>query len=164
MINTYRLREFKNNVSLVLRGKGGNSVRYEFKYGNVAIGKYPSLTLTNKYQIDLLEKSELFASGRVVRDKSIKTDEDIKEEERLKAVKEEENTPEPENKSAEENVFEGEEKPEMPSGFTAVKNVRTQDELIAYINDTFGKDFRSAKNALNFATKNKLHFPSLNMV
>lgn len=157
MINTYRLREFKNNVSLVLKGKGGNSVRYEFKYGNVAIGKYPTLTLTNKYQIGLLEESELFTSGRVVRDKSIKTEEDFEPtQEEKKDKKEPEPTPEPQNKKAEPEVND--------KGFTLVKSVTTQDELIAYVNDTFGKGFLTAKKALDFATKNMLHFPNLNMV
>ena len=79
MIKIYRLKQIRNNVSHVLEGAGGNTVRYNFTGGNVIAGTCPEISLKGKYFQDLLEASELFKDGTVVLVREIKTSDDVEE-------------------------------------------------------------------------------------
>ena len=79
MIKIYRLKQIRNNVSHVLEGAGGNTVRYNFTGGNVIAGTCPEISLKGKYFQDLLEASELFKDGTVVLVREIKTSDDMKD-------------------------------------------------------------------------------------
>jgi len=65
MIKTYKLTQPLRNSSIVLRGKTGNSLRYNFSNGDPLTGKPATLMLRSQYAQDLLETSELFAKGYV---------------------------------------------------------------------------------------------------
>lgn len=73
MIKIYKLRQLRNNVSHVLVGKNGNTMRYNFTNGNVAMGIFPSISLRNEYAQNLLEESELFKNEEVVLDRTVKS-------------------------------------------------------------------------------------------
>ena len=72
MIKTYVLTTPARNSSIVLRGKTNNSLRYNFTGGDPLTGKSASIMLRSQYAQDLLESSELFASGYV---RLVRTDE-----------------------------------------------------------------------------------------
>lgn len=65
MIKTYILNAKQNNASLILTGKSGNSVRYNFTGGNIMLNTPPSFASENPYYQNLLEESELFKTGKV---------------------------------------------------------------------------------------------------
>ena len=65
MIKTYKLTTPARNSSLVLRGKTGNSLRYNFEGGDPVIGKAATIMLRSQYAQDLLESSELYINGYV---------------------------------------------------------------------------------------------------
>lgn len=138
MIKIYKLRQLRNNVSLVLVGKNGNTMRYNFVNGNVSIGVCPSISLRNKYAQDLLEESELFKRQDVVLERTIKTAEDDVAPE----VKDEKKVDVYTNESA---------------------SVTTPDELLAYVNDTYSKRFSDPAKALAFAAKEGDVFPNLKL-
>lgn len=141
MIKIYKLRQLRNNVSHVLVGKNGNTMRYNFTNGNVSTGIYPSISLRNKYAQDLLEESELFKRQDVVLDRMIKTaDDDV------------EPTPKTEKPKEESSIL----------GVTA-SSVTTPDELLAYVNDTYSKRFSDPAKALAFAAKEGDTFPNLKL-
>lgn len=135
MIKTYRYNAMANNVSHVLTGKGGNTVRFNFTHGNVLIKKQPELTLQGKYYQDLLEDSDLFKGGRIRLVKTIKEDSDVEE----KVVKKTTTTTETK----------------------AVADVTSEDELLAYVNETYGKEYVSVSAALKYATAQGVSFPNL---
>lgn len=72
MIKTYVLTTPARNSSIVLRGKTNNSLRYNFTGGDPLTGKSASIMLRSQYAQELLESSELFASGYV---RLVRTDE-----------------------------------------------------------------------------------------
>lgn len=127
-------------MSLVLVGKNGNTMRYNFANGNVAIGVYPSISLRNKYAQDLLEESELFKRQDVVLERMVKTAED-------------------------EVVLKKEEKEENKVVLNSREStsVTTPDELLAYVNDTYSKRFSDPAKALSFAAKEGDVFPNLKL-
>lgn len=133
-IKTYRYNALMNNVSHVLTGKGGNTVRFDFTHGNVLIKKQPELTLQNKYCQDLLEQSQLFKGGRV---------------RLVQTIKDENNQDEKKAETKTEKVI------------SSVDDVTSEDELIAYINKTYEKKFITVASALKFATSQDLSFPNL---
>lgn len=141
MIKIYKLRQLRNNVSHVLVGKNGNTMRYNFINGNVSVGTYPSISLRNKYAQDLLEESELFKRQEVVLERTIKTAED-------------DVVPTPK-----------EEAPKKEGAWldTLATSVTTPDELLAYINDTYSKRFSDPAKALAFAAKEGEVFPNLKL-
>lgn len=65
MIKTYKLTTPARNSSIVLRGKTGNSLRYNFSGGDPVIGKAATLMLRSQYAQDLLEDSDIFKQGYV---------------------------------------------------------------------------------------------------
>lgn len=65
MIKTYKLTNPVRNSSFVLRGKTGNSLRYNFSGGDPLIGKAATLMLHSKYAQDLLESDDIFQQGYV---------------------------------------------------------------------------------------------------
>ena len=136
MINTYVYIEPKNNVSHVLTGVGGNTVRFNFEHGNVITHKLPQLTLRSEYCQDLLENSELFKSGIVRKINSIAEPSDVIKDTQPYIKKE---------ANAEE-----------------VRGIRTSDEVIAYINQRFEKDCRTLATAMKHAAKANLVFPDYN--
>ena len=132
MIKIYRLRQVRNNVSHVLVGAGGNTMRYNFTGGNVVTGTCPEISLKSQYAQELLEQSELFRSGMVVKIREIKTAADAAP---TKAAA----TPTP----------------------NSVDTVTTPDELLAYVNANYTKRFTDPAKALAFAAKEGLVFANL---
>ena len=65
MIKTYRLTTPVRNSSIVLRGKTGNSLRYNFAGGDPVIGKDATIMLQSQYAQQLLEDSDIFRKGYV---------------------------------------------------------------------------------------------------
>lgn len=139
MIKTYVYNEPKNNVSHVLTGAGGNTVRFNFEHGNVITHKLPELTLRGKYYQELLENSEMFLSGVVRISHTVADDSDAVEE-----------TP------AAEPAAKKQSQPEK------VMNVRTTDEVIAYVNERFDKDCKTLSAAMKYAAKAGIIFPDYN--
>lgn len=138
MIKIYRLKQVRNNVSHVLEGAGGNTVRYNFTGGNVIAGTCPELSLKGKYYQDLLEESELFKDGTVVLVRTIKTSDDVEEAAQEK-------NPEPKN-------------------VETADSVTTPDELLVYVNTNYDKKFTDPSKALAFAAKEgKEVFVNLNL-
>lgn len=72
MIKTYKLTIPARNTSFVLRGKTGNSMRYNFAGGDPVTGKAATIMLRSQYSQDLLEGSDEFNKGFVV---LVRTDE-----------------------------------------------------------------------------------------
>ncbi len=140
MIKTYVYTQPMNNVSNILTGKGGNTVRFNFTNGNILTKKLPELTLRGKYYQTLLESSELFTSGRV---RLLRQTEDPIEQE-------------------EESVKETEQTTTNVSKTEEVLEVRSSDELIAYVNQRWDKKFILPHKALDFATKENVTFPNYN--
>lgn len=66
MIKTYKLTTPLRNSSFVLRGKTGNSLRYNFAGGDPLTGKAATLMLHSQYSQDLLENSEVYRMGYVM--------------------------------------------------------------------------------------------------
>ena len=72
MIKTYKLTIPARNTSFILRGKTGNSMRYNFAGGDPVTGKAATIMLRSQYSQDLLESSDEFKKGIVV---LVRTDE-----------------------------------------------------------------------------------------
>lgn len=124
-----------NSVSHVLVGQGGNTVRFNFTNGNVITKKRPELTLRGKYYQDLLEGSELFTSGKVKLIRQVEDPNEKKVEEAAPVV-----------------ATSGE--------VEEVAEVRSADELIAYVNQRWEKKFILPHKALAFATTMNVKFPN----
>lgn len=137
MIKTYRYNKLQNNAYHVLVGKSGNTVRYNFANGNVLHRRYPELTLRNKYAQDLLEESDIFKNGLVSLTQSIK---EASDEEEVKV----------EQKTAKVSD-------------NAVGIVTTPDELLAYVNENYGKQYTQPAKALAFAAGKGVTFPNLEL-
>lgn len=135
MIKTYVYTQPMNSVSHVLTGQGGNTVRFNFTNGNVITKKRAELTLKGKYYQDLLEESELFTSGKVKLVRSIEDPDEKKEEAAAPTT-------------------------ETTSKVEQVAEVRTADELIAYVNQRWGKEYIRPNKALAFATGENVAFPN----
>ncbi len=141
MIKTYRYNRLQNNAYHVLVGKSGNTVRYNFANGNVLHRRYPELTLRNKYAQDLLEESDIFKNGLVSLTQTVK---EASDEEEVKTAGE---------KSAKEK---------KPTG-DIVGTVTTPDELLAYVNENYGKQYTQPAKALAFAAGRGITFPNLEL-
>lgn len=150
MIKTYKARVNQNSISYLLSGKQGNQVRYPFANGNVIINKYPSLTLRNRYCQELLESSLLFANNTIVLDHEEEEypGEKAKLEEEKKAALEPNN--EPVKKVA------------QPPMNEEVRDIRTADEVINYVNNRFDKECKTLATAMKHASKAGLIFPDFN--
>lgn len=138
MIKTYTYNELRNNVSITLTGDGGNTMRYNFTHGNTYMRKYPELTLCNKYAQDLLDNHELVKSGKVTCIRSTAEASDVIDEDPKKKAT---------SKSGEVET---------------VVEVRSADELIAYVNQRWDKKFILPHKALDFAAKEGVKFPNYN--
>lgn len=136
MIKTYRYNDTRNTVSHILPGKNGVTVRFNFERGNVVTKRKPELILKNKYYQDLLENSDLFKQHVVELVSSIA---------------------EPSDVIADAN---SEQKKQEPT--EEVKGIRSADEVIAYVNERFGKDYRTLAKAMNQASKAGIIFPDYN--
>lgn len=152
MIKTYKARVNQNSISYLLSGKQGNQVRYPFANGNVIINKYPSLTLRNRYCQELLESSLLFANNTIVLDHEEEEypGEKAKLEEEKKAALE----PNVANESAK--------KATQPPMNEEVRDIRTADEVINYVNNRFDKECKTLATAMKHASKAGLIFPDFN--
>lgn len=150
MIKTYKARVNNNNISYLLLGKHGNQMRYNFTNGNVVTNKYPSITLRNRYAQDLLESSLLFASNTIVLDHEEEEypGEKAKLEEEKKAALEPNNEP-----------FKKTTQPPMNE---EVRDIRTADEVINYVNNRFDKECKTLATAMKHASKAGLIFPDFN--
>ena len=136
MINTYVYSQPMNNISPVITGQGGNTVRFNFTNGNVITKKLPELTLRGKYYQDLLESSSLFKNGLVRKVLSVEESSDKKE------------------------INNKEEGKNNVNGTEEILSVTTTDEVIAYVNEHFGKDCRTLATAMKHASANNLIFPN----
>ena len=134
MIKIYKLRQLRNNVSHVLIGKNGNTMRYNFTNGNISVGTYPSISLRNEYAQNLLEESELFKRQDVVLERVIKTKEEEEAGERITT------------RDMHEEL-----------------GITTPDELLAYVNTAYNKRFSDPVKALSFAAKEGDVFPNLKL-
>lgn len=137
MIKIYRLKQVRNSVSHVLVGAGGNTMRYNFTGGNVVSGTCPEISLKSKYAQDLLEASELYKSGMVVKVRETKTPEDETEAVAEAAV--------------------------AAAAKTDESSVTTPDELLAYVNTNYQKKFTDPSKALAFAAKEGIVFTNLSI-
>lgn len=142
MIKTYRYNELCNNVSLTLSGASGNSMRYNFTHGNTYMRKCPELTLRNKYAQDLLDSHELVRSGKVTCVRTTLEESDI--------VQEEQPANEPVKKAT------------QPPMNEEVRDIRTADEVINYVNNRFDKECKTLATAMKHASKAGLIFPDFN--
>ena len=142
MIKTYRYNELCNNVSLTISGAGGNSMRYNFTHGNTYMRKCPELTLRNKYAQDLLDSHELVKSGKVTCIRTTLEESDI--------VQEEQPANEPAKKAT------------QPPMNEEVRDIRTADEVINYVNNRFDKECKTLATAMKHASKAGLIFPDFN--
>lgn len=142
MIKTYRYNELCNNVSLTLSGASGNSMRYNFTHGNTYMRKCPELTLRNKYAQDLLDSHELVKSGKVTCIRTTLEESDIVQEEQ------------PANESAKMVA--------QPPTNEEVRDIRTADEVINYVNNRFDKECKTLATAMKHASKAGLIFPDFN--
>ena len=142
MIKTYRYNELCNNVSLTLSGASGNSMRYNFTHGNTYMRKCPELTLRNKYAQDLLDSHELVKSGKVTCIRTTLEESDI--------VQEEQPANEPVKKTT------------QPPMNEEVRDIRTADEVISYVNNRFDKECKTLATAMKHASKAGLIFPDFN--
>lgn len=142
MIKTYRYNELCNNVSLTLSGASGNSMRYNFTHGNTYMRKCPELTLRNKYAQDLLDSHELVRSGKVTCIRTTLEESDI--------VQEEQPVNEPVKKTT------------QPPMNEEVRDIRTADEVINYVNNRFDKECKTLATAMKHASKAGLIFPDFN--
>lgn len=142
MIKTYRYNELCNNVSLTLSGASGNSMRYNFTHGNTYMRKCPELTLRNKYAQDLLDSHELVKSGKVTCIRTTLEESDI--------VQEEQPANEPVKKAT------------QPPMNEEVRDIRTADEVINYVNNRFDKECKTLATAMKHASKAGLIFPDFN--
>lgn len=156
MIKTYRARVNQNSISYLLSGKQGNQVRYPFANGNVIINKYPSLTLRNRYCQELLESSLLFANNTIVLDHEEEEypGEKAKLEEEKKAALEPNIEPGVANGPAK--------KVAQPPMNEEVRDIRTADEVINYVNNRFDKECKTLATAMKHASKAGLIFPDFN--
>lgn len=156
MIKTYKARVNQNSISYLLSGKQGNQVRYPFANGNVIINKYPSLTLRNRYCQELLESSLLFANNTIVLDHEEEEypGEKAKLEEEKKAALD----PNVEPGVANEPVKKANEPPMKEE----VRDIRTADEVINYVNNRFDKECKTLNTAMKHASKAGLVFPDFN--
>ncbi len=142
MIKTYRYNELCNNVSLTLSGASGNTMRYNFTHGNTYMRKCPELTLRNKYAQDLLDSHELVRSGKVTCVRTTLEESDI--------VQEEQPANEPVKKVT------------QPPMNEEVRDIRTADEVINYVNNRFDKECKTLATAMKHASKAGLIFPDFN--
>lgn len=156
MIKTYKARVNQNSISYLLSGKQGNQVRYPFANGNVIINKYPSLTLRNRYCQELLESSLLFANNTIVLDHEEEEyhGEKAKLEEEKKAALDPNVEPGGANESAK--------KVAQPPMNEEVRDIRTVDEVINYVNNRFDKECKTLATAMKHASKAGLIFPDFN--
>lgn len=142
MIKTYRYNELCNNVSLTLSGASGNSMRYNFTHGNTYMRKCPELTLRSKYAQDLLDSHELVKSGKVTCIRTTLEESDIVQEE----------------SPIDEHV----KKTTQPPMNEEVRDIRTADEVINYVNNRFDKECKTLATAMKHASKAGLIFPDFN--
>lgn len=156
MIRTYKARVNQNSISYLLSGKQGNQVRYPFANGNVIINKYPSLTLRNRYCQELLESSLLFANNTIVLDHE--EEEHPGEKAKLEEEKKEALEPNVEPGVANEPV----KKTTQPPMNEEVRDIRTADEVINYVNNRFDKECKTLATAMKHASKAGLIFPDFN--
>lgn len=156
MIKTYKARVNQNSISYLLSGKQGNQVRYPFANGNVIINKYPSLTLRNRYCQELLESSLLFANNTIVLDH----EEEEYPGEKAKLEEEKEAALEPNVEPG--IVNEPVKKTTQPPMNEEVRDIRTADEVINYVNNRFDKECKTLATAMKHASKAGLIFPDFN--
>lgn len=139
MIKVYRYNDNRSTASHILQGKNGMTVRYNFERGNVLTKQKPELILRNKFAQDLLESSELYKKGLVSLVRSTAEPSDVTDEATKDAITQ---------------TKEG--------GVEEVSDVITADQLIAYVNERWDKEYIRPANALDFATKKGVRFPNYN--
>ncbi len=138
MRKIYRLAHPQNNYSIILVGKGGNKVRYDFK-GNVVNNTPARLALSNQYAQELLESCNLFKSRQIILERSI---------------------PEKTDVIGGANTVKNEEKKQV---ITPVSEVNTPAKAIDYVINNFHEKVRSGAAAREVAMAHGVSFPNLKM-
>ena len=136
MIKTYKFNAKMNSIRIILQGKSGNNVVYQFSNGNILTNTPARVVISGAYEQELLEGSDAFKSGIVRLERVEKTEEELIAE-RKKKEKEEEDAME------------------------QVAEVTNVNEAISYIADKFGLVAKNAKEAKAIAKQNKIAFPNL---
>lgn len=151
MIKTYKARVNNNNISYMLQGKNGNTMRYPFTNGNVITNKYPTLTLRNRYSQDLLESSLLFANNTVVIEHE---EEEFPGEKAQMEAEKNAPTPDPTPDPT----------PKKNPDVIEVTSVVSDSDIIAFANEKDGREgvreFRTVSSALSWATDHNYSFPN----
>ena len=147
MRKTYLLNQNLNSCTFTIQDEGGNSARYAFTGGNVITNTRPYLQLENPYFQNLLEKSEMFQTGRVVFDPQTA---------KMIAEMQAEETKAKETSETVETV-EGAE----GAGLTAVMDIKTVSEAVNYCAEHFGVAVKTAAQAKALANENGIDFPNL---
>lgn len=155
MIRTYKARVNKNNISYLLTGKQGNTMRYNFVNGNVTVNKCPTLTLRNRYAQELLEASDLVKQKIVIVERTVEEYDGELAERKADAAAAQKAKTEPKKEDETDNSAEVKTK--------AVAEVTSADELLAYVNSTYEKEYKSVSAAVKFATQKNLSFPNLHL-
>lgn len=142
MIKTYVYTRPMNNVSHVLTGSGGNTVRFNFVGGNVITHKLPEITLHGGYYQQLLESSELFTEGLVRLVRTIK---------------------EPSDFIGGQTSEAGNTAPVTPSAIE-VPEVVSEADIISFANEKDNREgsrcFKTLSSALSWCTEHNYHFPN----
>lgn len=144
MIKTYKLNARMNNAHIVLTGKSGNKVIYDFTDGNVVTNTPARIVLYSKYDQDLLEASDAFKTKTITLEKVELTKED--EEERKKVM-------EARAKAEAEEV--------ANDGNEVAVSVTSVTEAINYVAEKWGEVAKTAKQAKEIALAHGVEFPNL---
>lgn len=137
MTKVYLLNQRRNNSSFTLVGKGGNTVFYNFKGGNVINNTLAQFVTDNEYYQHLLEESDMFKKGVVKLDPKC-----AREMARIKAEQEAEAM-------------------RLKASMQQEPDIKTVTEAINYVADHFNEKAATARVALAIAEKNGVTFPNL---
>lgn len=142
MIKTYVYTKPMNNVSHVITGQGGNTVRFNFVGGNVITKKLAEITLHGSYYQDLLESSDIFKKGLVRLVRKIPEPSDLAQQEAKQTT---------ETEPSASDVIE-------------VASVVSESDIIAFANEKDHREglrsFRTVSSALAWCTEHNYSFPN----
>ncbi len=132
MIKTYKLTNAVRNSSFVLRGKTGNSLRYNFSGGDPLTGKPATIILRSQYAQYLLEESDVFKKGFVVLSRTDEGGEKVAATPAAAA----------------------------PSK-TVMEDIVSPEQLLEFVATELEKVYQRPEAALEFAKKRNYEFPNL---
>jgi hypothetical protein len=146
MIKTYILTTPARNSSVVLRGKTGNSLRYDFKGGDPMTGKAASIILHSKYSQDLLEESDMFKKGFVKLAGSTEGGEVVD----MTPAKPVETTQNVDNNEQEKTAI-------------VREDITSAEQLLEFVATELEKPYQRSDAALEYAKKQGYEFPNLDI-